>query len=225
MGFKTLLLAAFIFVFFTNSCTTLSSVTQDFTANKSVKRGHRSAKKTKKFKSSKRSVAKYKSKRKKHHRTIKKSSPVDRKASSRLAARFTDRSALSVHANKLLGIPYKYGGKSKSGFDCSGFTSYVFQAQGIQLYGNTNTQMKLGKRISWKKAKKGDLLFFGKSGKISHVALVHEHSHKSLKVYHSTSSKGVILQDLKHSKYWNERLLFAVDVLSDVQQGTAYTTK
>ena len=73
------------------------------------------------------------------------------------------------YAKKFLGVPYVYGGASSSGFDCSGFTMYVFNHFGISMRHGAQAQSKLGKKISVDKSSKssmiknlkaGDLVFF-----------------------------------------------------------------
>ena len=124
-------------------------------------------------------------------------------------------------ASTLDGIPYIYGGKNTAGFDCSGFTSYVFRSQGKNLTGNTNMQVKQGKRIQVENAKPGDLLFFGSEGRISHVAIIKESSPDKLIVIHATSSYGVIVQDITNSNYWQPKILYAVDAW---ENGNSYNT-
>ncbi len=67
-------------------------------------------------------------------------------------------------AKSLLGVPYVYGGMSPAGFDCSGFTSYVFGAFGIRLERVSTDQAKQGMEISRENLKPGDLVFFDTNG-------------------------------------------------------------
>ena len=73
------------------------------------------------------------------------------------------------YAKKFLGVPYVYGGASPSGFDCSGFTMYVFEHFGISMRHGAQAQAKLGEKVSADKSSKssllnnlevGDLVFF-----------------------------------------------------------------
>jgi len=116
-------------------------------------------------------------------------------------------------ARKHRGSKYKYGGTTPKGFDCSGFTSYVLIKNKVDLHRTSGAQAKQGKKIRSVVAKPGDLLFFGSRGKVTHVAIVTQNDAKGLKVIHSTSSKGVIEQNITHSKYWQSRLLFARKIL------------
>ncbi len=88
----------------------------------------------------------------------------------------TDSSSSSVtgteivnYAKKFLGVPYVYGGASSSGFDCSGFTMYVYNHFGISMAHGAQSQSKIGTAINTDKSSKtsilnnlkaGDLVFF-----------------------------------------------------------------
>lgn len=78
-------------------------------------------------------------------------------------------SEIVSYAKKFLGVPYVYGGASSSGFDCSGFTMYVFDHFGISMAHGAQMQSKLGKAVEANKNSKtsllenlevGDLVFF-----------------------------------------------------------------
>jgi len=117
-------------------------------------------------------------------------------------------------AKKYLGKPYNYGGKKpNSGFDCSGFTSYVYAENGIQVKGASYHQAKLGVKKSMKDLKEGDLVFFGSKRKVSHVGIVAEADKGNIAVIHSTSSRGVVIDDITNSDYWRKKYLFGRDVI------------
>jgi peptidoglycan DL-endopeptidase CwlO len=66
-----------------------------------------------------------------------------------------------AYASNFLGIPYVWGGSSPSGFDCSGFTQYVFAHFGVNLPRVSEAQQNVGAYVSRNNLKPGDLVFFG----------------------------------------------------------------
>lgn len=81
-------------------------------------------------------------------------------------------SSVVSNATKYLGVPYVWGGGSPSGFDCSGFTQYVYQeTYGINIGSWTGAQQYAGERVSVSNARPGDLLMWGKGSSTSHVAI------------------------------------------------------
>lgn len=80
-------------------------------------------------------------------------------------------SAVSI-AYQYLGVPYVYGGASPSGFDCSGFTMYVYNQLGISLPHGATPQLKYGTYVSRSELQPGDLVFFSDgSYPASHVGI------------------------------------------------------
>ena len=125
------------------------------------------------------------------------------------------RKNIERFAKQQMGVKYKYGGKSPKGFDCSGFTQYVFKEFDVEVAPSSTLQSKQGQRVNLKWAKKGDLLFFGKGGKVSHVALILNNKKGGIEVIHSTSSRGVIVENVSKSTYWKKRMLFARSILEN----------
>lgn len=75
-------------------------------------------------------------------------------------------------AGRVKGVPYIYGGSSPDqGFDCSGFTSYVFAQAGRTIPRTSGAQAAAAQRISASQLRPGDLVFFRPSGQVSHVAI------------------------------------------------------
>ncbi len=82
-----------------------------------------------------------------------------------------DNAALIEFAKKYLGLPYRYGGSTPAGFDCSGFVQYVFSNFGVRLSRTTYTQVYEGVQISKANLQMGDLVFFGSAGNVNHVGI------------------------------------------------------
>ncbi len=72
----------------------------------------------------------------------------------------SDSSKLVDDALSLIGVPYVFGGNSRSGFDCSGYTQYVFKGVGISLPRTAAEQFKLGVSVNREQLQVGDLVFF-----------------------------------------------------------------
>lgn len=78
-------------------------------------------------------------------------------------------------SHRFTGVPYLWGGNSAKGFDCSGFTQTVFKMSGRLLSRDANQQVKEGIEIvpdeKFSNVRAGDLLFFGKGERITHVGI------------------------------------------------------
>jgi len=116
-------------------------------------------------------------------------------------------------ANKYIGTKYLYGGKDARGFDCSGLITKVFVENQIKVEGNSTGLSKKGKTKTIKNAEAGDLVFFKKGERVNHVALVTKVNDNELWVIHSTSSRGVIKENILASSYWRSKKYFFKDLL------------
>ena len=109
-------------------------------------------------------------------------------------------SAIVATAKQYLGYNYVYGGSSPStGFDCSGFTSYVFKQHGISLSRTAAGQYGNGVAVSRSNLQPGDLVMFGKSS-ITHVAI---YIGGGQIIHASTPSTGVRIDSLSTGYYNN----------------------
>lgn len=107
------------------------------------------------------------------------------------------------------GRPYRSGGTTPRGFDCSGFVCYVMDKHNVQMDRTAAEQAKQGKRVSLNKVETGDLLFFSNRRRIDHVAIVVSHEPGMLMIVHSTSSRGIYFENYYNSEYWQQRFKYA----------------
>lgn len=117
-------------------------------------------------------------------------------------------------AYKYLKTPYKLGGESYNGMDCSGLVLKAFSENGINLPRTSADQATKGVAINLSAAVPGDLIFFdtNATGRINHVGIVTNSSGEQLEFIHSSSSKGVKVSSLS-SSYWSARLVAARRIL------------
>lgn len=118
-------------------------------------------------------------------------------------------------AMKYNGTPYRYGGTTKKGMDCSGLVYVSFKENGIPLERISSAMAKQGKKIKLKEVEKGDLLFFTTSKnrrRINHVGLVVSVRGNDIQFIHSTTSRGVLVSSLNEG-YWNYAFNHARKVL------------
>jgi cell wall-associated NlpC family hydrolase len=114
---------------------------------------------------------------------------------------------LITEAKKLIGTPYRYGGTTPKGFDCSGFVYYTHKKIGKILPRTSKQMYQKGKAVHKSNLRAGDLVFFNtsktKTG-VSHVAIYIGNN----QIIHATSSKGVKIDSLNNS-YWKSKYVGA----------------
>lgn len=111
-------------------------------------------------------------------------------------------SEIVAFAKKYLGSKYVYGGSSPSGFDCSGFTSYVYKNFGYSLTRTSSGQSSQGKAVSKSELQPGDLVCFSKSSgskKIGHVGI---YIGEGKFIHAANARKGVIISNLTGSGFY-----------------------
>lgn len=90
----------------------------------------------------------------------------------------------------LLGVPYKWGGETPLGLDCSGFTQLVFRKLGVNLPRTSREQARMGVPVSMELLQPGDLVFFAvESSTIDHVGVMISRE----RMAHSTSRRGRVV--------------------------------
>lgn len=118
-------------------------------------------------------------------------------------------------AETYLGVPYRYGGTTRRGIDCSAFVQSVFQLFNHELPRVSAAQAKEGRLVSTEELRAGDLLFFATNGgsRVSHVGIVHNVSDEGeVEFIHASTSQGVTVTPLSNS-YWSKRYLYAKRII------------
>ncbi|MGI8775018.1 MAG: C40 family peptidase [Actinomycetota bacterium] len=130
------------------------------------------------------------------------------------------RDHLRARARNVTGTPYRYGGSSPSGFDCSGFTRWTFDGHGARLPRTSMEQFKLATRAGhkrvWKRSKLqvGDLVFHKTtSARVGHVGIFIGNG----KFISSTSSDGVRVRSIWDRYYWGPRWVGATRVPATIR--------
>ncbi len=112
-----------------------------------------------------------------------------------------------VHtAQEQIGSKYERSARGPKKFDCSGLVQYVYDQYDFQLRGSAASMSTLGRSIDIAEARSGDLIFYKRKGSVFHVSIISEASSDHLKVVHSTTSRGVIEEDVLSSAYWYDKI-------------------
>lgn len=118
--------------------------------------------------------------------------------------------SLVSFANKHLHIPYRSGGSSKKGFDCSGFVRYCFSQWDILLPHSSEAQSEKGEIVELPEARPGDLIFFkghsSKTSRIGHVGIITDVTPGYVRFIHS-AWKGGVRYDLLSADYYKKRFV------------------
>ena len=119
------------------------------------------------------------------------------------AAAATD---LTKTATSLIGVKYSYGGSTTSGFDCSGYISYVFKEHDISVARSSASLYASGTAVNKADLETGDLVFFNTTGKgVSHVGIYIGNGEFA----HASTSRGVRVDKLNDPHYWGDRYIGA----------------
>ena len=108
-------------------------------------------------------------------------------------------------AHRLQGVPYKPAGNNEAGFDCSGYTRFVYEKVGVQLNASAASQFAHGTEVHPDSLRRGDLLFFQKpDGRIFHVGLYVGEEEERRTFIHASSSRGIV-KDYLDMEYFARR--------------------
>jgi LysM repeat protein len=129
------------------------------------------------------------------------------------------RDSLVRYAKTLINTPYRSGSKNGKGFDCSGYTSYVYRKFGMTLNGSSGSQVANGQEVDIDNLKKGDLVFFkgqnSKNSRIGHVGIfLNRNADGSFNFIHSANGGGVRI-DNSNADYYAKRYVTGCTVIPE----------
>ena len=113
------------------------------------------------------------------------------------------------------GTPYKFGGVTKEGMDCSGLVFTSYKEIGVTLARASRNMYYDGEEVALKNVQKGDLLFFDIDKfeeKVNHVGMVTSVNDFEVNFIHSTTTKGVIITSINES-YWKKAYIKAKRII------------
>jgi cell wall-associated NlpC family hydrolase len=106
----------------------------------------------------------------------------------------------------MVGKPYRYGGSTPQGFDCSGLVQFSFRRAGMNVPRSTETQRNRSSRVPLSRLARGDLLFFNQDGKnSSHVGIYLGGN----RFVHAPSNGKRVRVDSLADTYWQKHLVDA----------------
>jgi cell wall-associated NlpC family hydrolase len=134
------------------------------------------------------------------------STPSSSSAPARLKASDTVASRAADTAVSMLGKPYKYGGNTPTGFDCSGLVYYSYSRVGIEVSRDTHTLKTQTSLTRVSDLRRGDLLFFDQEGqKSSHVGIFIGDG----RFVHAPSTGGKVRTEKLDANYWHKHFVEA----------------
>ena len=119
-----------------------------------------------------------------------------------------ERGLLVKVVKTFLGVPYKFGGSTLKGIDCSAFVRKIYEVFNIELPRTTREQFSIGKKVQKNQLEEGDLVFFRETGNRAHVGI---YVGENQFVHASSYSKEVKIDHLD-TPYYSKRFLRGVRV-------------
>lgn len=124
---------------------------------------------------------------------------------------------LIAESMKYLGTPYRWAGKSPKGFDCAGFTRYIYGKFGVTLAPSAGGQYSMCKKVENDTLKVGDLVFYGgrKHAKsVGHVGIVTEvNNDGTFRFIHSSTQSGIVITR-SNEPYYKKRYIGACRIIA-----------
>jgi cell wall-associated NlpC family hydrolase len=115
-------------------------------------------------------------------------------------------SAIADLALTFVGTPYRTGGATPAGFDCSGLVEYVFEQNGLAVPRTVAEQYRIGRKVSRSDLHPGDLVFFSTVARgASHVGI----SLGGDEFVHAPSGRGEVSVQHLSAAYWSKRYVGA----------------
>jgi cell wall-associated NlpC family hydrolase len=104
----------------------------------------------------------------------------------------------------MVGKPYRYGGNTPQGFDCSGLVHFSFKRAGMDVPRSTETQRDRSRKVPAARLARGDLLFFNQEGKYSSHVGIYLGGNRFV---HAPSSGKRVRVDSLADAYWQQHLV------------------
>ncbi|MGM0832416.1 C40 family peptidase [Halomonas qinghailakensis] len=114
-----------------------------------------------------------------------------------------ERALILSHAQQAIGTPYRFGGNTPEGLDCSGLVEMTYRAAGIRVPRTADDQFRALPQVD--APRPGDLLFFGEGAKATHVGIYGGNR----QMIHAPGSGRAVVSVPLDIDYWNQRFLGA----------------
>ncbi len=144
----------------------------------------------------------------------------DTLASAVINTKRTKAEELVDFAETLEGIPYKYGSTDpRTGFDCSGFITYVFNHFGISVPRSSRDFTHIEKEINLKEAKRGDIILFTGTDStkraVGHMGIITSDRGQNHEFIHSTSGKAYSVTKTPLNRYYQGRFVKVIRIFKE----------
>jgi len=138
---------------------------------------------------------------------------------STTSAQLSKADSLVLFAQKYIGVPYRSGGSSPEGFDCSGYVNFVFRNNGIAVPRSSPELAKIGIEVPLSECRKGDIIIFAGSSPskrpVGHAGIIISDPGQPVRFIHSATSnhQGIVITALDQYEYYLKRFVKVVRVI------------